>query len=143
MNTACELGKSYGPLVGRVLLALLFVTSGFGKLTSFAGTAGYMAAKMPMLPIPLIDALLVATIAIELGGGLLIMLGWQARLAALAIVVFLIPVTVVFHNFWAVEESQRMIQQIMFMKNLSIMGGMLLIAAFGPGPVRLGSDRCR
>jgi len=128
--------------VGRVLLALLFVTSGFGKLTSFAGTAGYMAAKMPMLPIPLVDALLVATIAIELGGGLLIMLGWQARLAALAIVVFLVPVTVVFHNFWAVEESQRMIQQIMFMKNLSIMGGMLLIAAFGPGPVRLGSDRC-
>jgi len=142
MNAVCEFGKSYGPLVGRVLLALLFVVSGYGKLMDFGGTAGYMAAKMPFLPLPLINLLLVATIAIELGGGLLVMLGLYARLAALAIAVFLVPVTVIFHNFWAVDESHRVIQQIMFMKNLSILGGLLLIAAFGPGPKRLGSDRC-
>ena len=142
MDKACEIVKAYGPLVGRVLLALLFVTSGYGKLTDFAGTAGYMAATLTALPMSAIYILLVTTIVVELGGGLLIMLGWYARLAATAILLFLVPVTVIFHPFWAADDAQRMMQQIMFMKNLSIMGGMLLIAAFGPGPKCLASGRC-
>jgi putative oxidoreductase len=142
MNALCELTKTYGPLIGRVLLALIFVIAGVNKLTAFTGTAVGMAAKMSGLPMAVIYVLLIATIAIELVGGLMIVLGWYARFAAAAIFLFTIPVTLLYHPFWAVPETQKVLQQIMFMKNLAIMGGMLMIAAFGPGPKSLGPDRC-
>lgn len=128
-----EIVNKFGPVVGRILIALIFLLSGFGKLTGFAGTAGYMASKMPMSG-TLIDLLLVITIIVELGGGIALVLGWKARLAALVFFLWLIPVTLLFHNFWAAPADQAMIQQIMFLKNLAIMGGMLLIMANGPGP---------
>lgn len=126
--------NKFGPLVGRILIALIFLLSGFGKLTGFGGTAGYMASKMPLSG-SLIDLLLVITIIIELGGGIALVLGWKARIAALLLFLWLIPVTLIFHNFWAAPADQAMIQQIMFLKNLCIMGGMLLIMANGPGPL--------
>ncbi len=138
MDTLCNLAKQFAPVTGRALLALIFVLSGFNKIGGFAGTAGYMASK----GLPMAEVLLVLTIIIELGGGLLIMLGWQARWAAAAIFLFLIPVTLVFHNYWAVDAAQQQMQMIQFMKNLSIMGGMLMIVAFGPGPYSLGRDHC-
>ena len=123
--------EKFGPLLGRILIALLFLLSGFGKITGFAGTAGYMASK----GIPMAELLLTITIVIELGGALMIIAGFKARLAALALFLWMIPVTFIFHNFWAMPADQAMIQQIMFMKNLSIMGAMLYIAAFGSGPM--------
>lgn len=123
--------EKFGPLLGRILIALIFLLSGFGKITGFAGTAGYMASK----GIPMVDLLLTITIVVELGGALMIIAGFKARLAALALFLWMIPVTFIFHNFWAVPADQAMIQQIMFMKNLSIMGAMLYIAAFGSGPM--------
>jgi putative oxidoreductase len=123
--------ENFGPLLGRILIALIFLLSGFGKITGFAGTAGYMASK----GVPMVDVLLAITIVIELGGALMIIAGFKARLAALALFLWMIPVTFIFHNFWAVPADQAMIQQIMFMKNLSIMGAMLYIAAFGSGPM--------
>jgi putative oxidoreductase len=121
----------FGPLLGRILIALIFLLSGFGKITGFAGTAGYMASK----GVPMVDVLLAITIVIELGGALMIIAGFKARLAAVALFLWMIPVTFIFHNFWAAPADQAMIQQIMFMKNLSIMGAMLYIAAFGSGPM--------
>ncbi len=116
-------------LVGRILLAAIFIISGFGKITGWDGTAAYMASKgLPMVP-----ALLALTIAIELGGGILLAIGYKARWAALAIFLFTIPVTLVFHNFWAADAAQVQMQQINFLKNLAIMGGMLMVVAFGPG----------
>ena len=123
--------EKFGPLLGRILIALIFLLSGFGKITGFAGTAGYMASK----GLPMVDLLLAITIVIELGGALMIIAGFKARLAALALFLWMIPVTFIFHNFWAVPADQAMIQQIMFMKNLAIMGAMLYIAAFGSGPM--------
>ena len=126
--------KQMAPLVGRVLLALIFVISGFNKLTHFDGTAGYMA----MHGLPLVHVLLVASIAVELGGGLMLLLGWHARIAAAAIFLFLIPITLVFHAFWTVSPSDAMALQDQmnhFMKNLAIMGGMLYIVAYGSGPL--------
>jgi putative oxidoreductase len=131
-NTAMQdMLDEYGPLVGRILIALIFLLSGISKITGFAGTAGYMASK----GLPMVDVLLVITIAIELGGALMIITGFKARLGALALFLWMIPVTFIFHSFWSVPADQAMIQQIMFMKNLAIMGAMLYIMAFGPGPL--------
>lgn len=137
MDKLCKAVKTYGPLGGRILLSLMFIISGWGKITGFAGTAGYMASKG--MPFP--ELLLVGTIIIELGGGLLLLAGWQARFAALAIFLFIIPATLIFHNFWAVDPAQAQGQMIHFMKNLTIMGGMLYVMAFGAGPLSLDNRK--
>jgi putative oxidoreductase len=116
-------------LVGRILLAAIFIISGFGKITGWDGTAAYMASK----GLPMVQVLLALTIAIELGGGILLAIGYKARWAAFVIFLFTIPVTFVFHNFWAVDPAQVQMQQINFLKNLAMMGGLLMVVAFGPG----------
>ncbi len=126
MNTNVQ---NTAALVGRILLALIFIISGFGKITGYAGTAGYMASK----GLPMVAVLLPLTILVELGGGLLIALGWKARWAAAVIFLFIIPVTLVFHNPVGLDAAQAQQQMINLLKNLSIMGGMLGLFAFGPG----------
>jgi putative oxidoreductase len=121
--------KDWAALLGRILLALMFVISGYGKLTGFDGTAGYIASKG--LPMP--QVLAAVAVLIELGAGLAIIIGWKTRWAALAFIVFLIVISPIFHNFWAAPAEQMMAQQINFMKNLTILGGMLVLFAFGPG----------
>ena len=116
-------------LVGRILLGSIFVLSGFQKLMAFSGLVASISGKG--LPMP--EVLAVLTIAIELGAGLLLVIGWKARWAAFLIFLYIIPVSLVFHNFWAMEGAQAAMNQIAFLKNLSIMGGMLMVAAFGPG----------
>jgi putative oxidoreductase len=127
--------NQFGPLVGRLLVAAIFLWSGSGKIAGFAGTAGYMASK----GIPLPEVLLVMTIVAEIGAGLFIVLGWKARLGALVLFLWMIPVTLLFHNFWDYPPDQQLIQTILFMKNLAMMGAMLLLMAHGPGP--LSADR--
>ena len=122
-------------LVGRILLAVLFIKSGWGKIGGFDATAAMMASK----GLPMASVLLVVTIALELGGGLALVIGYQARWVALGLALWLIPVTLVFHNFWAVPADQVQNQSINFYKNLSILGGMLMVFAFGPG--RYGLER--
>lgn len=139
MNAVCNLAKQYAPLLGRLLLSFIFILSGFNKIGEFQGTAGYMA-KMGL---PMSDVLLVLTILIELGGGLMILLGWRPRLAALVMFLWLIPVTLIFHKFWGIDAAQAQTQMIQFMKNVSIAGGMLLVLAFGSGPYSLGKNECR
>ena len=116
-------------LVARILLAILFIKAGWGKIGGFEGTAGYMASKG--LPMP--QVLLVLTILIELGGGILLAVGWKARWAALAIAAFVVPATLLFHQFWGIPADQVMNQSNHFFKNVSIIGGMLMVFAFGPG----------
>ncbi|MBV1932768.1 MAG: DoxX family protein [Porticoccaceae bacterium] len=123
------------PLLGRILIAMVFVPAGFMKITGFAGTAGYMASK----GLPMVNVLLVLTIIIELGGGLMVLLGWRASEAALIIFLFLIPVSIVFHGFWGMEDAGG-VQMRMFMKNVGIMGGLLVIAGLGSGPFSLGGN---
>jgi putative oxidoreductase len=116
-------------LVGRILLAALFIKSGIGKIGGFEGTVGAIASKG--LPLPQIAAIL--TILVELGGGILLAVGFKARWAALVIGLFTIAAGIIFHNYWAVEGAARMGQEINFWKNISITGGMLMVFAFGPG----------
>ncbi|MEO8937494.1 MAG: DoxX family protein [Burkholderiaceae bacterium] len=125
------------PLIGRVLLAILFVVSGYGKLTHYAATEGYMAAA----GLPLIGVLLPLTILCELGGGLLLMLGLFTRPIAVLLFLFTIPVTLAFHHFWDVPAAQAVMQQTNFLKNLSIMGGLLLLASYGAGAYSVDARR--
>ena len=132
----CKLIKQYGPLLGRILLSLIFIIAGFNKINGFENTAGYMAAK----GLPMSEVLLVLSIIIELGGGLSILVGWQARWAATAIFLFIIPVTFVFHPFWTFEGQEAMHQYHNFMKNLAIMGGMMYIMVHGSGALSLDKN---
>ena len=122
--------NKFGPVLGRTLLAIIFLMSGIGKIGGFAG---YMASK----GLPMVEVLLAITIVIEIGAALMLILGFKARLGAAALFLWMIPVTFLFHNYWAMPADQQMIQQIMFMKNLGLMGGMLYIMAFGAGPLSI------
>jgi putative oxidoreductase len=126
MNSTTE---SLAVFVGRIFLALIFVVSGIGKITGYAGTAAYMASK----GLPMVDVLLPLAIAAELGGGLLLAVGWKARWAAAALLVFLVPTTLIFHQFWGIDPKLAQMQKIHFLKNVAIMGGMLMVLALGPG----------
>ena len=119
--------------LGRVLLSLIFLASGLGKIAAWDATAGYMASEgMTLVPL-----FLVAAILFEVLGGLSVLLGMKARVGAAALIVFLIPATLIFHDFWAFEGMERQIYMAMFMKNLAIMGGLLLVIAFGAGPLSI------
>ena len=131
-----EVISKFGPLAGRILMAAIFLESGIGKIGKFAFYAGYMASKgLPMVPI-----LLVITIIVEIGASVMLIIGWKARWGAAALFLWMIPVTLLFHNFWAVPAEQYQIQSIMFMKNLAMMGGMLYVMAFGSGPYSVARD---
>ena len=127
------------PLVvsGRVLLALMFILAGFSKLGNLEGTAGYIASG----GLPLASVLAVVVGLLELLGGLAIAVGFHARWAALALGLFTLAATLLFHQFWAVPAGQAMVQQLMFMKNLSVAGGLFIVAALGAGPVSLDARR--
>ncbi|MDE2616611.1 MAG: DoxX family protein, partial [Burkholderiales bacterium] len=102
-------------LIARILLALLFLIAGFGKIGGFAGTAGYIASKG--LPLPELGAAI--AVIVEFGGALALIAGFQTRIVALVMAVFTIATGVIFHNYWAMPADQVMVNQIMFMKNLS------------------------
>jgi putative oxidoreductase len=124
-------------LVGRLLLALLFLPAGISKIGGFAGTVGYIASKG--LPLPQVGAGL--AIAIEIGASIALILGWQTRWAALILAVFTLAATVFFHNFWAMPPEQAMMQQLMFYKNIAVIGGLLTLAAWGAGALSLDAKR--
>jgi putative oxidoreductase len=129
--------EKFGPLLGRILIAAMFIPAGVSKIGGFAGTVGYITSKG--LPMPEVGAAI--AIVVEIAAGLALLVGFKARYAALVLALFTLAASVFFHNFWAVPEAQKMVQQLMFMKNLSVVGGLLFIAAFGAGPLSLDSRR--
>ena len=124
MNALFDKLSPYFNLASRILLAYIFIMAGIGKLgaEAYAGTQGYMNA----MGVP--GALLPLVILTELGGGLLLLVGFQARLAAFALAGFSLISAVIFHY----QPADQM-QMIMFMKNLAIAGGLLLITQYGAG----------
>jgi putative oxidoreductase len=121
--------QNFAALSGRLLLALIFVFSGWDKLMNPSGALGYM--KGAGLPFP--EVLLWLSVIIELAGSAMLILGWKARWGAAALFLWMIPVTAVFHNPWAGDPAQMQMQMILLMKNISIMGGLLLALALGSG----------
>jgi putative oxidoreductase len=122
----------YAVLVGRILYSAIFVISLVGHFSPMTiGYAAQSGVPLPGLLVPLSG--IIAAV-----GGLSILLGYRAKLGAWLIVLFLVPVTLTMHNFWAVADPMMaQMQQAMFMKNLSMLGGALLIAYFGAGPLSL------
>ena len=116
-------------LLGRVLIALLFIPAGFGKIAGFAGTAGYIASK----GVPLPEVAAAIAIAVELGLGLLLLVGLQTRWAALGIAIFTVVITFIFHAYWNMPVEQVMMQKQAFFKNIAVVGGLLTIVAWGAG----------
>jgi putative oxidoreductase len=121
--------QNFLALLGRALIALLFIPAGWSKIAGFSNTVAYIAAK----GVPLAEVCAAIAIAVELGLGLLLLVGWQARWAALGLALFTLAITPIFHAFWALEGAQAMMQQQAFFKNLAAAGGALVVAAFGPG----------
>lgn len=118
--------EKYGPLVGRILLAFMFIMAGVDKINGYEGTQAYMNS----MGVP--GALLPLVIITEVVGGFAIVLGWQTRLAAFALAGFTIISGLLFHY-----DPENQMQMIMLMKNFSIAGGFLLLVAMGPGPFAL------
>ena len=124
-------------VIGRVLLALMLIMAGYDKLSNISGTAGYIASG----GLPMASVLAVIAGLLELLGGIAIAIGWQARWAALALGLFTLVASLLFHKFWAVAPDQAYMQQLLFMKNLSVAGGLFIVAALGAGPVSLDARR--
>jgi putative oxidoreductase len=125
--------------IGRVLVAWLFIPAGWGKIAGFAGTAGYIASK----GVPLPEVCAAIAIAAELGLGLLLLVGWQARWAALGIAIFLAVITPIFHGYWALPAAEQMMQKLAFNKNIAVLGGLLVLTAFGAGRFSLDGRRVK
>lgn len=115
-------------VIGRVLLATIFLLSGLHKIADPAGTQQYMSA----MGMPATGVFLVGAIVFELAGALSLILGYWTRVGATLLIVFMIPATAIFHTNFADQ-----IQFIMFLKNLAMTGGLLYVLAYGPGPLSL------
>lgn len=124
-------------LAGRLLLALLFLPAGFGKLTGFAGTVGYIASVG--LPAPQLGA--IVALVVEIAGGIALIAGFGTRFAALALALFTLVASFFFHNYWGVPAEQQFMQSLLFYKNIAVVGGLLTLAAWGPGAWSVDSRR--
>lgn len=123
--------EKFTSLLGRILLSQIFLAAGYGKITDPATTQHYMAAY----GMPMTGFFLACAIIVELGGGLSVLVGYKTRWGATILALFLIPVTLIFHTKFADQT-----QVAMFMKNLAIIGGLVILAGAGPGPISVDSQ---
>lgn len=125
------LNKLQNPLslAGRLLLSVLFLPAGIGKITGFAGTVGYITSVG--LPMPTLAAVMALTV--EILGGVALIAGFGTRIAALALALFTLVASFFFHAYWAVPVDQQLVTQLLFFKNIAVVGGLLTLAAWGAG----------
>jgi len=129
MGALCHLSQSWGVLLGRGLLAAIFLQSGIDKVLNFDRTVKLMASKA----IPMPDLLLWPAIVILLAGGVMLLVGWKARWAALGLIIFMIPATLIFHSYWTYPQAQFINQFHHFFKNFAIIGALFIVMGAGPG----------
>jgi len=128
---------SFTPLAGRILLSVIFLISGFFKIGGYSQMVGYAASK----GLPLAGVAIGCAAVLELVAGLAILVGFQTRIAAWLLVLYLIPVTFYFHNFWALQGIEQQDNMIHLLKNVAIMGGLVILAANGAGPYSVDHSR--
>lgn len=122
--------QRYGPLVARILISQIFLLSGIQKVIDPSGTQEQMASR-GMFWIPFF---MWAAVVVELAGGLSVLLGAKTWIGALLLFLYLIPVTLTFHNFWTYPSEEQKVQMLFFLHNLTLMGGLLLLMSRGAGP---------
>lgn len=125
MNTI----ERFSPLIARIFMSTIFLISGYGKLTGYSAQVDNLAA----MGVPMAGFLIICAVVFEIGGGGLLLLGFKARIAAAALIVFTVIATLMFHAFWTFDGPERAAETINFLKNLSIMGGLLMVVAYGSG----------
>lgn len=116
-------------LIGRFLIAALFLPAGLSKLTGFAGTVGYIQSVG--LPSP--TAAAVIALVVEIAGGIALLIGYQTRIAAVVLAIFTFFASVFFHAYWAAPADQAFVAQLLFFKNIAVIGGLLVLAGSGSG----------
>jgi putative oxidoreductase len=126
-------------LAGRLLLALLFLPAGISKLTGFAGTVDYISSVG--LPMPQVAAAL--AVVVEIVGGVALVAGYGTRLAAIVLALFTLVASFFFHAYWALPADQQMIPQLLFFKNIAVVGGLLTLAAWGAGAWSMEARRAQ
>ena len=124
-------------LAARLAMVALFLPAGIGKLTGFAGTVGYISSVG--LPMPTLAAAI--ALIVEIVGSLALLAGFGTRIAALVLAAFTLVASFFFHNYWGVPADQAFMQQLLFFKNIAVVGGLLAIAANGAGAWSLDSRR--
>lgn len=124
-------------LIARLLFAFLFLPAGLSKLTGFAGTAGYIAS----VGLPLASLGAVVAIVVEVLGGLALLVGFRTSVAAAVLAAFTLAASVFFHAYWSMPADQAAVQQLLFNKNLAIVGGLLALAVSGAGQWSLDARR--
>jgi putative oxidoreductase len=124
-------------LASRFLFVALFLPAGIGKLTGFAGTVGYISSVG--LPLPTVGAAL--ALIVEIGGSVALLAGFGTRFAALVLAAFTLMASFFFHAYWAVPADQAFMTQLLFFKNIAVVGGLLALAANGAGAWSLDARR--
>jgi putative oxidoreductase len=124
-------------LIGRILLAALFLPAGLSKLSGFEGTVGYIESVG--LPLPAVGA--AAALAVEILGSIALIVGFQTRIVAAVLAVFTVVASVFFHAFWAAAPEQAFVQQLLFFKNIGVVGGLLVLASTGAGAWSLDAKK--
>jgi putative oxidoreductase len=124
-------------LAGRILLSVLFLTTGYRKLMAVAATAGYFGK----LGFPMPEVMAWVAIAIELGGAILLIVGWKTRWAAWLLALFTLIAAFAAHRFWEFDAAQYANQMNHFLKNLAIVGALIFVAATGPGALSMDGRR--
>ena len=114
-------------LIGRILMGGLFLWAGFAKVIRWSGSVQYMRSKN--LP----SSLLPAAIALQVLGGLSVLLGFEARIGCILLIVFVIPSAIKMHDFWNLQDPERTLEKTMFMKDVAVLGGLLVLLATGAG----------
>ncbi len=139
MGFLCDLSKSYAPLLGRILLAFIFLQSGFDKVLNYDKVIKLMGAR----GIPEAQILLPVALAALFIGGIMTLVGWKARWGALALIAFMIPATLYFHGYWTYPEALQLNQFHHFVKNLAIIGALLMILGMGSGACSVDAGQSR
>lgn len=130
---SASVGQDLAALLGRLLVAAVFIPSGLNKAMDFSATVSFIASTG--MPVPQLCAAI--AVAVEIGFGLMVAFGWRTHLAALGLAIFVTAITPIFHGFWSLPAPQRMAQEYAFWKNVAIVGGLLVLAGRGAGRLAL------
>jgi len=121
--------KNMATFVGRALIAFLFIPAGLAKISGFEGTISYIAS----VGMPFATFAAILAIVIEVGAGVALLIGFGTRMAALVLAVFTLAASFYFHSYWSAPTEQALMTQLLFFKNIAIVGGLFVVAAFGAG----------